>query len=51
VQGRRLSETDDDVKMFREEVIKGMREKGEQEMYPGRTPCDDSIIADPREFI
>ncbi len=51
MQGRRLSETDDDVKMFREEVIKGMREKGKQEMYPGRTPCDDSIIADPREFI
>ena len=50
MQGRRLSETDDDVKMFREEVM-GMREKGEQEMYPGRTPCDDSIIADPREFI
>src|SRR5437762_11698457 len=42
-----LSETDDDVKMFREEVIKGMREKGEQEMYPGRAPCDDSIIVDP----
>jgi hypothetical protein len=42
---------DDDVKMFREEVIKGMREKGEQEMYPGCAPYDDSIIADPREFI